>query len=198
MLDEILKKVSNNCLKGQEVPPVLAALWEKYLKQDKPLTLGQGGGTSLTLLSEISDDFLNGFNDTDDTIVNKAFDKLCEEICFIGKESEGEFVGLWQPSPDIPLSEAIVVKIDLECSFWELGDNLADYIIQTFLDLIEPNSEDYCEKSHQSYQDWCQFFDSKQITYQASPDDIWDGVEDLPSLEERFEACYNDILETLE
>jgi hypothetical protein len=168
VIDEVLKQVSENCLRGQPVPAVLKVLWEAQLAGRSPISGLEFG--EVELVSEYDDEFFEGYDAEfcGSAAVARAYERMFRQIAFIGRTDEGDLLGYWLRGEDGSIEDAPIVVLDSEGQFHCTAVTLQDHFVQAAGD--DPVSV-------ASIRRW---FARKGIETGRSPEAVWEAVAGLP------------------
>ena len=167
MIDEVLKKVSENCLRGQPVPAALRVLWEAQLAGHSPIDSLEYG--EVELVTEYDDEFFEGYDVEfcGSAAVARAYERMFRQIAFIGRESEGGLIGYWLRREGGSIEEAPIVALDNEGQFHCTAATLQDHFVQSANDA----------EAVASIRRW---FQDRGIETRRSPEAVWEAVGGLP------------------
>jgi hypothetical protein len=168
MIDEVLKKVSENCLRGQPVPAALRVLWEAQLADRSPI--GEDEYGEVELVSEYDDEFFEGYDAEfcGSAAVARAYERMFRQIAFVGREAEGGLIGYWLRSERSSIEEAPVVLLDSEGQFHCTAATLQDHFVQSAGEDAEAVA---------SIRRW---FRRRGLETKSSPESVWEAIKGLP------------------
>lgn len=168
MIDEVLKKVSENCLRGQPVPAALRVLWEAQLAGHSPIGAVEHG--EVELVSGYDDEFFEGYDAEfcGSAAVARAYERMFRQIAFIGREADGGLIGYWLRGERGSIEEAPIVILDSEGQFQCTAATLQDHFVQSA-------GED--PEAVASIRRW---FQRRGIETKSSREAVWEAIEGLP------------------
>jgi hypothetical protein len=168
VIDEVLKKVSENCLRGQPVPAALRVLWEAQLSGHSPISEVEYG--EVELVSEYDARYFEGYDAEfcGNAAVARAFERMFRQIAFIGREADGGLIGYWLKDEGDSVEEAPIVLLDNEGQFHCTATTLQDHFVQAPADDPEAVA---------SIRRW---FRRQGIETMMSPEAVWKAIEGLP------------------
>jgi hypothetical protein len=168
VIDEVLKKVSGNCLRGQPVPSALRVLWEAQLAGNSPIGAVEYG--EVELVSEYDDEFFEGYDAEfcGSAAVARAYERMFRQIAFIGREADGGLIGYWLRDEWGSIEEAPIVILDNEGQFHRTAATLQDHFVQ---------SAGGDPEAVASIRRW---FQRRGIETKSSPGSVWKAIEGLP------------------
>jgi hypothetical protein len=168
VIDEVLKKVSENCLRGQSVPAALRVLWEAQLSGHSPISAVQYG--EVELVSEYDDEFFEGYDAEfcGSAAVARAYERMFRQIAFIGREAEEGLIGYWLRGEGGSIEEAPIVVLDNEGQFHCTATTLQDHFVQ------------FAGEDPETVTSIHRWFKSQGIETRRSPEAVWDAVGGLP------------------
>jgi hypothetical protein len=184
-LEKILREISKNCLKGQEVPVFLEELWKDKLEGYCFAEKREYG--ELILVSKYSEGFFEGYDKEfiGDERIAKTYVKMFEEIAFIGTQSDNSMVGYWLFKPGISLLDAPIISLDDEGIFHLESDSLENYFVIKALLQTRENAH---------FVDKLQAYLLKHNLPQAKDiAEIQLALKTFPDPEKRFEEYFNTI-----
>jgi hypothetical protein len=126
-LEAILREVSEVNLHGRPVPPVLRALWAAQLE-----------GENILALSDVDNELFAGKHKAyeklylkapPDKKVRRAYEKMFQEIGFIGHAVEPQMFGYWFYDDQVTVERAPMITLNSEGSFHLCDANLQDYLL---------------------------------------------------------------------
>jgi len=167
MIEEVLKRVSENCLRGQPVPAALRVLWEAQLAGHSPIGSPEYG--EVELVSEYDDEFFEGYDAEfcGSAAVARGYERMFRQIAFIGREADGGLIGYWLRREGGTIEEAPIVDLDNEGQFHCTATTLQDHFVQSAID----------PEAVASIRRW---FQSRGIETSRSPEAVWEAVGGLP------------------
>ena len=129
-LDEALKALSSEVLRGEPVPPDLAALWRAQYADDVDLL----DAYEMVLLE--GDDTADLFSDF--TIENgvepaiaRAFERMTTQVRWVAEVFGGELLGYWVGDRgERRVADAPVIRCDVEGQFELAGRTLAEALLE--------------------------------------------------------------------
>jgi hypothetical protein len=168
VIEEVLKKVSENCLRGQPIPTALKVLWEAQQAGRSPIGAIEYG--EVELVSEYDDEFFEGYDAEfcGSDAVARAYERMFRQIAFIGRSGEGDLLGYWLQGEGGSVEAAPIVVLDNEGQFHCTASTLQDHFVQSAGEDVE---------SVASIRRW---FKRKGIETKRSPEEVWESVEGLP------------------
>lgn len=167
MLDEVLKAVSENCLRRRPVPVALRALWEAQVAGDSPIEAVAHG--EVELVSAYDDEFFEGYDpDFCGEAVARAYQRMFRQIAFIGREADGGLIGYWVGDEAGPVEQAPIVVLDNEGQFHITAATLQDHFVQAAGD--DPDAVAAIRR----------WFESRGIETRNSREAVWKSIEGLP------------------
>lgn len=167
MIDEVLKQVSANCLRGQPVPAALRVLWEAQLAGRSPVTAAEYG--EVELVSEYDGEFFQGYDAEfcGSAAVARAYERMFRQIAFIGREADGGLIGYWLWQEGESVEGAPIVVLNNEGQFHCTATALQDHFVQSTSD----------PEAAVSIRRW---FQSRGIETRRSPEAVWEAIGELP------------------
>jgi hypothetical protein len=167
MIDEVLKQVSANCLRGQAVLAALRVLWEAQLAGRSPIAAVAYG--EVELVSEYDDEFFEGYDAEfcGSAAVSRAYERMFRQIAFIGHEADGGLIGYWLRREGGSIEEAPIVVLDNEGQFHCTATALQDHFVQ-------------CANDPEAVASIRRWFQSRGIETRRSPEAVWEAVGELP------------------
>jgi hypothetical protein len=127
-LEATLARVSRNCLRGQPVPADLAALWKAKLEGHADLL----DGLELTLVDDLSGDFLAGYGDATGAPAPaaRAHRRMSEHIAYCALTMDDGLLGYWLGEGNRPVGDAPVVEVDGEGQYQLRGSSVTEYLLR--------------------------------------------------------------------
>jgi hypothetical protein len=167
VIDEVLMKVSENCLRGHPVPAALRVLWEAQLAGHSPIRAVEYG--EVELVSEYDDEFFEGYDaEVCGSAVALAYERMFHQIAFIGRKADGDLLGYWLLGEGASIDAMPIVVLDSEGQFQCTATTLQDHFVQSSgLDV----------DAVASIRAW---FQSQGIETRRSPQAVWEAVEGQP------------------
>ena len=166
MIDEVMKKVSENCLRGQPVPAALRELWEAQLTGRSPVSGTIFG--EVEFVSGYDDEFFEGYDaEFCGSTVARAYERMFRQIAFIGREADGGLIGFWLPGEASSIEEAPIIVLDNEGQFRFTAATLQDHFVQSA-------GED--REAIASIRRW---FNGQGIETRSSVKEVWEAVSGL-------------------
>ncbi len=126
-LAAVLDRVSQNCLRGQPAPDDLRRLWQAQIEGDaEPLN-----AADLVLIEVFAPDFFEGYRPQDGVPpdIARAYQRMFEQIAFIGQVGDGSLLGYWLGEERRPVASCPLVELDTEGQFYLWGTNLSEYLL---------------------------------------------------------------------
>jgi hypothetical protein len=165
VIDEVLKKVSENCLRGQPIPAALRVLWEAQLAGHSPIVAVEYG--EVELVSEYDDEFFAGYDAEfcGSAAVARAYERMFRQIVFL--------IGYWLRGEWGSIEAAPIVILDNEGQFRCTATTLQDHFVQSAGEDLE---------AVVSIRRW---FQRRGIETRSSPESVWEAIEGLPDPNER-------------
>jgi len=171
----VLLGVSQNCLGGRQIPPVLNALWKAQVTGRSFIRDPAYG--AIELLAERPEEALDRFLFGKDAA---AWERLLLEIDVFGQQEDDSLLGLWRHHEGLRLEDAPVVLLAEHESPRTVAPSIADYIIW---------------RGHAAAGDEAVslariWFDRNGLEQQLSPEEIAQAAASLPNPEERLERYF--------
>lgn len=168
MIDEVLRKVSENCLRGQPVPAALRVLWEAQLAGHSPIGAVEYG--EVELVSEYDDEFFEGYDAEfcGSAAVARAYARIFRQIAFVGREADGGLLGYWLRDERGSIEEAPIVILDNEGQFHCTAATLQDHFVQS------------AGEDAEAVASIRRCFRRQGIETKSSPESVWEAIEGLP------------------
>lgn len=122
-----LKRVSQNCLRGQPVPADLRRLWQAQLEGDSEVL----DAADLVLVDALAPDFFEGYRVQDRVPPEyvRGYGRMFEQIAFIGQDGGGALLGYWLGEGHRPVGASPIVELDNEGQFGLLGADLSQALM---------------------------------------------------------------------
>jgi hypothetical protein len=128
-LHETLKALSADVLRGEPVPPDLAALWRAQFAEDVDLL----DAYEMVLLEGDDTDLFADFT-TENGIeapVARAFERMTTQVRWVAEVFGGELLGYWVGDRgERRVADAPVVRVDTEGQFELAGRTLAEALLE--------------------------------------------------------------------
>ncbi len=172
---DVLVGVSQNCLGGQRVPPVLRALWKAQVTGRSFIRDPAYG--AIELLAERPVDALDRFLFGKDAA---AWNRLLLEIDVFGQQEDDSLLGLWRHRDGLGLEEAPVVLLAENESPRIVAPSIADYIIW----------RGHAAAGEEAVSLARVWFDRNGLEQLLSPEEVARAAAALPSAEERLERYF--------
>ncbi len=137
-MQDVLNRVSENCLRGQQVPDDLKRIWNAKLNGNAELL----DDVECDLIHEVGEDLLEGYTGEDvDAPSQRAYERMFEHVCFFAVGRDGVLLGYWIGPNLNDIEVAPVVELDNEGQFQFVGSSFADYILGCSEDNFEEMSK---------------------------------------------------------
>lgn len=126
-MNEVLQRVSLNCLRGEAVPADLSRLWEVQFAGNDIVPVG----AEITLVDVLDPDFFEGYRAEDGVPQSsvRSYQRMFKHILFFAKRGDGELLGYWLGEQHRALRAAPIVELDNEGQFHLIGRTLAEALI---------------------------------------------------------------------
>ena len=129
-LDEALKALSSEVLRGEPVPPDLAALWRAQYADDVDLL---DAYEMVLLEGDDNDDLFSDFTIENgvEPAIARAFERMTTQVRWVAEVFGGELLGYWVGDRgERRVAEAPVIRCDVEGQFELAGRTLAEALLE--------------------------------------------------------------------
>lgn len=124
-MQDVLNQVSENCLRGEQVPDDLRRIWDAKIGGNAEVL----DDLECELLHEVGDELLEAYTGEDvEGPTQRAYEHMFQHISFFAVARDGALLGYWIGPHLNDITEAPVVQLDSEGQFQFVGANFAEYI----------------------------------------------------------------------